>query len=266
VPTLEDLSMERRPRRVLVTRAVQQAGKLSAGLLAAGFEPVEIPVLEIVPPTSFAPLDKALRELSEFDGLLLTSVNAVRVLEERFSLYDICLTEKKPTIIAVVGDATARAAEKAGLAPTVIPDAFVAESLLASLIASGVANKRFLLPRVESAREILPEKLREAGAIVEIVDAYRNQIPSEAPEALRKALEQGIDVATFTSSSSVTHLRAALHAADLPWPLPKVKAASIGPVTSQTLREAGWEPNAEASPYDIPGLIRAVSDCLSDVY
>jgi uroporphyrinogen-III synthase len=108
------------------------------------------------------------------------------------------------------------------------------------------------------ARDVLPDGLRAAGGKVDIVDAYRNQMPEAAPEQLRLALDGGIDAATFTSSSSATHLAEAARLAGIPWPLVGVPAISIGPISSQTLRELGWESAAEANPHDIPGLIDAV--------
>ena len=115
-----------------------------------------------------------------------------------------------------------------------------------------------LLARAAIARDVIPTALREAGATVDVVDAYQNILPETAPAQLREALSGGIDAATFTSSSSVTHLAKAVHAAGVEWPMPGVAAVSIGPVTSNTLRASGWEPAAEADPHDIPGLIAAV--------
>jgi uroporphyrinogen-III synthase len=105
--------------------------------------------------------------------------------------------------------------------------------------------------------------LRAAGAAVEVVDAYRNVLPESAPALLRQALSEGLDAATFTSSSSATHLAEAARAAGVAWPLAAVSAVSIGPITSQTLRALGWPPAAEAEPYDIPGLIASVERVLS---
>jgi uroporphyrinogen-III synthase len=99
--------------------------------------------------------------------------------------------------------------------------------------------------------------------VVDVVDAYRNVLPEAVPEQLRQALQNGIDAATFTSSSSATHLAEAARAAGIVWPFADIPAISIGPITSQTLRELGWEPAAEADPSDIPGLIAAIVDLFS---
>ncbi len=273
-------------RRVLVTRAAHQAGKLSEGLRALGAEPVEVPVLEIQPPTDPAPLDRALSALDSYDWLILTSANTVHAVA-----WNGLLDKMERVKVAAVGEATAAAARKAGLTVDLIPEKYIAESLVDDLIrqaghvdalkehrSSSAENdpskvgalvsegnlrgQRFLIARAEIARDVIPDALRAAGASVDVVDAYRNAIPAAAPERLRAALAQGIDAATFTSSSSVTHLAEAARAAGLGFPFARVPAVSIGPITSRTLRENNWEPAAEANPYDIPGLIAATADLL----
>jgi uroporphyrinogen-III synthase/uroporphyrinogen III methyltransferase/synthase len=245
-------------KRVLVTRAAHQAGKLSEGLRALGVEPVEVPVLEIQPPADLAPLDNALRCLDSYDWLILTSTNAVHSIAwSRFS--DTIVNLK----VAAVGEATAEAARKAGLHVTLVPETYVAEALVKSM-ADQAAGTKILLARAAVARDVIPDALRAAGATVDVVDAYRNVTPAAAPELLRTALEKGIDAATFTSSSSVTHLADAARAAGIVFPFAGVPAISIGPITSQTLRELGWPPAAEASQSDVPGLVAAVRKFFAD--
>ncbi len=248
-------------KRVLVTRAAHQAGKLSEGLRALGAEPVEVPVLEIQPPASFDPLDRALRSLDSYNWLILTSANTVRALVERAEAIGLSMTPPALLKVAAVGEATAAAARKAGLPVALVPGTYVAEALIECL-AGQAGGKRILLARAEVARDVIPDALRAAGATVDVVDAYRNAMPEAAPRLLREALANGIDAATFTSSSSVTHLAEAARTAGMTFPFAGVAAVSIGPITSRTLREAGWEPAAEASPYDISGLIAAVSRTL----
>jgi uroporphyrinogen-III synthase len=275
-------------RRVLVTRAAHQAGKLSEGLRALGAEPVEVPVLEIRPPASFEPLDAALRQLfepvqsskttpcpilssffdervgdqcSSYDWLILTSANAVHALVERATALGIALSQPSSLQVAAVGEATAFAARKAGMQVAFVPEAYVAESLVEGLLQSlqnQISSQRILLARAAVARDLIPDALRTAGAVVDVVDAYRNVLPEVAPERLRRAVDAGLDAATFTSSSSATHLAEAARAAGVAWPLAGVPAVSIGPITSQTLRELGCPPAVEAVPSDIPGLITAV--------
>jgi uroporphyrinogen-III synthase len=248
-------------RRVLVTRAAHQAGKLSEGLRALGAEPVEVPVLEIRSPVSFEPLDAALRQLNSYDWLILTSANAVRALTDRASVLEIMLAQPVRLQVAAVGEATASAARKAGLQVAFVPEAYVAESLVEGLLQSlqtQTSSQKILLVRAAIARDVIPDALRSADYVVDVVDAYRNILPEAAPEQLRQALQNGIAAATFTSSSSATHLAEAARAAGVAWPFAAVPAVSIGPITSQTLRELGWPPAAEADPSDISGLIAAL--------
>lgn len=252
-------------RRVLVTRAAHQAGKLSEGLRDLGAEPVEVPVLEILPPASFEPLDAALHQLNSYDWLILTSANAVRALTDRAAALEIALIHRARLNVAAVGEVTAAYARSAGLQVSFVPEAYVAESLVEGLLQSlqtQTSRKRILLARAAVARDVIPDALRAAGAQVDVMDAYRNVLPEAAPEQLRQALQNGIAAATFTSSSSATHLAEAAHVAGVAWPFAGVPAVSIGPITSQTLRELGWEPAAEAVPSDISGLIAAVVQVL----
>ncbi|MGA2652839.1 MAG: uroporphyrinogen-III synthase [Terracidiphilus sp.] len=244
-------------RRVLVTRAAHQAGRLSEALREWGAEPVEVPVLEILPPQSFEALDAALRQFDQYHWLILTSTNTVRVLMEHAAALGIAFGSFSSINVAAVGEATAAAARDAGLQVGFVPDSYVAESLVEGLAARTV-GQRVLLVRAAVARDVIPDALRAAGATVDVADAYRNGMPAAAPQLLRSAVADGIDAATFTSSSSVTHLADAARLAGVAWPFAGVPAVSIGPITSETLRELGWEPVAEAKHHDIPGLIAAV--------
>jgi len=226
-----------------------------------GAEAVEVPVLEMIPPESYAPLDEALHHLDRYNWLVLTSANAVRVVCSRSHTFGVNPAHAEGLSIAVVGGATAETARSCGLTVAVVPDSYVAESLLESLHGR-VEGKNVLLARAAVARDVISDTLRAAGATVDVVDAYRNVTPEAAPEQLRLALAEGIDAATFTSSSSVTHLQVAALAAGVPWPFAGVPAVSIGPITSGTLRESGWEPAIEANPFDISGLIAAVAQLL----
>ena len=249
-------------RRVLVTRAAHQAGRLSEGLRALGAEPVEVPVLEIRPPLDSAPLDAALRQLDAYDWLIFTSANAVRAVVERSAALGLSFASQATPKVAAVGEATAQSARDAGFPVALVPEKYVAESLVEALTGQ-VERKKVLLARAAVARDTIPDALRAAGAMADVVDAYRNVAPEETPGMLRAALKQGIDAATFTSSSSVTHLAEAARAAGIAFPFAGVKAVSIGPITSATLREYGWEPAAEAKPFDLPGLMTAVAEALT---
>ncbi|MFZ1087364.1 MAG: uroporphyrinogen-III synthase [Terracidiphilus sp.] len=246
-------------RRILVTRAAHQAGRLSEGLRALGAEPVELPVIEIGPPESFEPLDDALQHLDRYDWLILTSANTIERFCSRARRFAVNPAHTAGLKIAAIGQATAETAAGYGFQVAVVPQAYVAESLIAAL-GELPRGKRILLPRATVARDVIPDALRAAGAVVDVVEAYRNVMPEAAPQQLRQALAEGLDAATFTSSSSATHLAEAARMAGVVWPLAAIPAVSIGPITSQTLRELGWPPAAEAAPSDIPGLLAAVDN------
>jgi len=248
-------------RRVLVTRAANQAGKLCEGLQALGATSIEVPVLEIRAPESFERFDAALRNLDTYNSLILTSANAARAIVERIAALKI-IAPAHGLQIAAIGSGTAEAARNAGMIVTVVPENYLAESLVSTL-QSDISGKRVLVARAATARDVIPDALRAAGATVDVVDAYQNVVPEAASVQLRRAFSQNIDAATFTSSSSATHLAEAAREAGIGWPFEDVSAISIGPITSKTLRELGWPPAAEANPHDIPGLIAAVSKLLS---
>jgi uroporphyrinogen-III synthase/uroporphyrinogen III methyltransferase/synthase len=244
-------------RRVLVTRAARQSAKLGDGLYVLGATVVEVPLLEIVPPESYAPLDDALQHLDRYDWLILTSSNTLQAISARCARIGVNPAKAEGLKVAAVGRATAEAARHCGFHVAVVPEAQVAEGLVSAL-GERARGKRVLWPRAAAARDVIPDALREAGAEVDVVDAYRNVLPEAAPEQLRLVLAEGIDAATFSSSSSATHLAEAARQAGIGWPFAGVPAVSIGPITSRTLRDLGWEPAAEANPHDIPGLIAAL--------
>lgn len=224
--------------------------------------PVEVPVLEIRPPLDYALLDAAIRQLNSYDWLIFTSANTVRALAARTETLGVPIQQPFSVKVAAVGEATSFAAMQCGFLVAHVPESYVAESLLEELKGQ-VQGTRVLLARAAVARDLIPDALRAAGAEVDVIEAYRNVLPEEAGARLREAIAGGIDAATFTSSSSVTHLAEAARQAAIPFPLAGVRAVSIGPITSRTLREAGWEPAAEARQSDIPGLIAAVSEILN---
>ncbi len=242
-------------RRILVTRTRQQASELAARLESLGAYAVLIPTIEIVPPESYAPLDAALDRLGSFEWVLFTSANAVEVFNHRWNR-----ASASPRI-AVIGPATARAVEALGLRVDLVPERYIAESLAAEL-APYAAKSHMLLIRAAEARDALPETLRAAGASLTIVDAYRNQIPSGSIAALQSLFASPKtlpDAVTFTSASTARNLFTLLEAANLTLP-ENILRASIGPITSQALRELGHPSHVEAREHTIPALVQALVD------
>ncbi len=242
-----------------MTRARHQAGQLSEKLRALGAEVVEIPTIEIAPPESYAEMDEALRHLSQYQWLIVTSANGVNALAGRLERLGVGVEDFGHLKVAAVGAGTARALRQLGLDAAVTPDEYVAESLVSAL-ESEVQGQRVLLARAAVARDVIPDALRARGATVDVVDAYRTVIPAESVTAIRTILGDGgrvPDAATFTSSSTVTNFLNLVREAGVARP-ESMRAVSIGPVTSGTLRENGWEPAAEADPHDLDGLVEAV--------
>jgi uroporphyrinogen-III synthase len=243
-------------KRILITRASHQASDLAAQLEALGATPILIPTIEIIPPATYAPLDAALTCLRTYDWLVFTSANAVEAFHRRAQF--LRLTQL-PKHIAVIGPATLSAANTIGLTVDLIPPRYIAESLAESLLPEA-PGKSFLLVRAAEARDHLPETLTAAGATVTIAEAYRNQIPPESIPALQSLFSHPAnypDAITFTSASTARNLFALLEAAHLTLP-PNIVLASIGPITSQTLRDLGHEPTVEAEQPTIPALIQSL--------
>lgn len=245
-------------KRILVTRARHQAGKLSSRLAVLGAEVIEIPAIEILAPLSWEPLDAALRNLQQYQWLLVTSANAVRFIRERLAALDITATSFSHLKIAAIGSTTAAALEDLGLTISTTPEEYVAEALVAS-IGDRAGNARVLIARAAIARDVIPEALKQIGAQVDVVEAYRTLIPESSIIHIAEVFAPGCPpphAATFTSSSTVTNFFQLLRAAGLTLPN-TTRAISIGPITSQTLRDHGWQPSAEADPHDIRGLVEA---------
>jgi uroporphyrinogen-III synthase len=251
---------------VLVGRARQQASALSAQLQAFGAVVIEIPFIEIRPPRSYKPLDAALKNISEYQWLILTSVNGVEALATRVKELNIELKELSHLKIAAIGPSTRSATEKMGLKVSVVPPKYVAESVVESL-REKVQGQRVLLVRAAAARDVIPRELRQMGGTVHVVEAYETVVPGSSKmkvQSLMKDPVQRPHVVTFTSSSTVRNFVELLGGRGRPPHIPDlldgVRLASIGPITSATLREFGLPVHVEAEEYTITGLTRAIVD------
>ena len=260
-------------QRILVGRARHQASALSSGLRELGAEVLEVPFIEIRKPRSYKPLDAALKNLRDYDWLILTSVNGVEAVWDRLKKLRLTRKALRHLQVAAIGPATKNAIEQRDIRVNIVPEQYVAESVVESL-REWVKGKRVLLARAKVARDVIPRELRKLGAQVEVVEAYETVIPPASRARLRAALKdpkRRPDVITFTSSSTVRNF-VALLGRNL-WrgrPRPRKTAprlegilfASIGPVTSSTLRELGLPVDIEAREYTIPGLIAAISNAV----
>jgi uroporphyrinogen-III synthase len=252
--------------RILVGRARQQASALSVQLRAVGAGVIEIPFIEIRPPRSYQALDAALKQISEYDWLILTSVNGVEALAARMRKLKIDPAKLTYLKIASIGPSTRTATEKMGLKVSVVPPTYVAESVVESLRGK-VEGRRVLLVRAAVARDVIPRELHTMGATVDVVEAYQTVVPDSSRKKLQAVMadaKQRPQVVTFTSSSTVRNFVELLggrgrppHTSNL---LDGVRLASIGPITSATLRDFGLPVHIQAEEYTIAGLTRAIVD------
>ena len=240
-------------KRIVVTRATEQAGTLAAQLSSLGAGVVELPTIEIRPPADPAPLERAIAELHVYDWLIFTSANGVRFFTEALDRSRRDLRALKARICAI-GPATRDAVEALHLKVDLIGKEYVAEGLLDSLAAHALAGARVLLPRAAVARDLVPAELTRRGARVDVVEAYRTVPPEGIAARIAEVFAHPPDCITFTSSSTVENLVAA-GGSDL---LRGVAVASIGPITSRTARDLGVEVTVEAHPYTVESLVHAI--------
>ncbi len=245
---------------MLVSRAKKQAGALSGLLRDLGCQVIEIPFIEIRKPSSYKPLDTALKNIADYDWLILTSINGVEAMFERMAKRKLDASSFSHLKITAIGPATKGAIEKYGLRVSVTPKEYIAESVVAALHKK-VQGKRVLLVRAKVARDVIPRELRRAGAQVDVIEAYETVAPEASARRLRSVLggNRKPHAITFTSSSTVKNFvnllgrrgaRAAIRAG--------VHTASIGPVTSATLREFDLPVNLAAKQYTMQGLVEAI--------
>jgi uroporphyrinogen III methyltransferase / synthase len=249
---------ENRPlfgRKIVVTRTRQQAGALSARLRSLGAEVFELPTIKIIPPDNLMEFGELVRDSFQYDWLVFTSPNGVGAFFDLFfKIYDDARALGNVRIGAI-GPGTAARVRDFHFAVDLQPEEAVAEQLAEAFQQNeSVENLKFLLVRAENARDVLPKRLTQLGAIVDEAIAYRTVPERDDPTGARKRFEEeGGDLITFTSSSTVENFMAL----NLPWPK-WLRTASIGPITSATMRKAGLKVDAEAKKHDMDGLVEAI--------
>ena len=249
-------------KTILVTRSVGQSSQFSDSLTTQGATVIELPALEIIPPSTWQPLDEAISRLSTFDWLILTSGNAVEYFLGRLEQQQKNNNILKQVKIAVVGKKTAQLLKEYHIHPDFIPPHFIADSLVANF-PEHLAGKRILFPRVETGgRQILVEELTNKGAAVIEVPAYESRCPQNIPTAAEIALKKhSLDVITFASSKTVQFF-CLLTATHFPKGvinyLDKTCIASIGPQTSKTCFDLFGRVDIEAEEYTADGLTEAI--------
>ena len=251
--------------RVVVTRPRAQAAELVTRLEQLGAEPIEAPTIEIVAPEDPAPLDRACAQIAAFDWVVFTSANAVSHFMRRLLAGPGDIRDLKGVKLCAVGPATAEALSQYSIRTDLVPEEYRTKGVIRALRQDrDLTGTRILLPRADLARDLLPAKLRQAGADVTAVTTYRTApVDLEAgdgPDIYRLLLERQVDIVTFTSGSSVKNFVRALgteQAADL---LRRVDVACIGPVTADVATRLGISTTIMPADYTVPAMVRAIVD------
>jgi uroporphyrinogen III methyltransferase/synthase len=246
-------------RRIVVTRARSQASAFTRALDHLGAAAIEFPTIEIVPPESYEALDEALKNIAAYDWVIFTSVNGVAHVSRRMGDLGRDVDALKKLRVAAIGPETARAVESLGVAPEVVPQEYRAEAILEKLRPEEMRGKKVLVPRAAEARDVLIQTLKQWGAAVDAVAAYRTIPAGSDPRWMRALIERGeADMVTFTSSSTVRNFAALFAGADVKQLLSGTSVACIGPITQETAEEMGIRVDVVSKEYTIPGMTQAI--------
>lgn len=253
---------ENRPllgKRIVITRAREQASELVHHLTDLGAECLEVPTIQVIPTDDFEPLDTAIENLSAYDWLIFTSVNGVNFFFDRLFTIGMDVRSLHHLQTAVIGPATSKRLFDFGIKSDIIPESYRAESVVEAFTNLDIKDKKILLPRAAQARPILPVELSRMGAVVDEIIAYRTKAVYDNADFLLKRLkERQIDIITFTSSSTVKNFHALIPHKDLKRLMKHVTIASIGPITADTARDLGFDVHIIAEAFTIPGLCEAI--------
>ncbi len=242
--------------RIVVTRAGHQAEKLAAALRALGAEVILLPTIGIAPPRDPGPLREAVARADDYDWILFTSVNGVAAFTAEL--------KREPRFckarIATVGAATRQAAEERGFTVSLTPEKYVAEGLIEAFGNEDLNGRWVLIPSAAVTRDVVPRELRSRGAHVDVVEAYRNELPPGTAERARTVFEtKPPDWVLFASGSAVDNL---IHLTGVE-AVRRTRIGSIGPITSEAVNRHGLTVAAEAKVHTIDGLMDAISEAVS---
>jgi uroporphyrinogen III methyltransferase/synthase len=249
---------ERKPffdKKILVTRAAQQSRKFGTMLVEKGAQVLYAPAIEITPIEPNGPLKKAIHAISDYYAIIFTSVNSVSIFFRNLTEMGMDTRELKGVKVIPIGSATATLLRSKGIVADFTPQEYTLEGIIEVLKGLDVAGNRFLLPRAEEARDVLVKFITDQGGSCDVIPIYATNLPAQ-----RAPLSETPDVVTFTSSSTADNFIGMYGRKALDGTL----IASIGPITSQTLRAHGIPIHIEATQHDIPGLIEAMEDYFSE--
>jgi len=249
-------------RRIVVTRAREQASAFRGRLEALGAEAIEFPTIAVKPPETWDPLDRAIDKLTAYDWIVFTSVNGVRFFLDRLRVSGRDVRYLKGIKIGVIGPKTGEMWERLGIRPDLMPGEYRAEAVVDAFKQIGIQGEKILIPRAARAREVLPEELRKAGARVDVIHAYETVLPDHDAEGIKERFRnRTIDMVAFTSSSTVTNFVKMFEPDGVgllqEW-MQQVAVACIGPVTAQTAREKGLSVSLVSPEYTIESLVQEI--------
>ncbi len=246
-------------KNIVITRAREQASNLVTKLSEYGANVIEFPTIEITEPDDFTEVDNAIENIDSYNWIIFTSVNGVKLFFKRLQAKNKDSRSLSNANICAIGPKTAEMFRKFGIIPDLVPEKYQAEYIIEGLKEKGIDGKKFLLPRAKVAREVLPEKIKENGGIIDVVTVYKTVMPETDKELVTEYFKnREVDYITFTSSSTVKNFFEILKDEPVKEWLKNVKTVSIGPITSETLKKFGVEPYIEAEKFTIDGIVEGI--------
>ena len=248
-------------KRIIVTRAREQASGFLKMLTSLGAECIQFPTIQVIPPESWKPLDTAIARLSDYTWILFTSPNGVKFFLERLHFHKKDVRELKGIKIGAIGPKTAEKWRRLGIVPDLVPTEYRAEAIVEAFRKMETRPGKILLPRAAKAREVLPQDLKEMGFEVDVLPAYQTVTPDQDTAMAAKLLREGrIHMVTFTSSSTVTNFLSMMdrHDPTLRDSLTGVTIACIGPVTAETAEKNGLTVTLTPTEYTIDSLTETI--------
>jgi uroporphyrinogen III methyltransferase / synthase len=244
-------------RGIVITRPLEQTEEFASLLRAQGARLINFPTIKVVPTDDWRKLDEAIDNIGAYQWIIFTSVNGVACFFKRLRQKETDIRDLKGIRICAIGPATAGAIEDRGIITDLVPDSFISEGVVEAFRKEKIKGSRVLLPRAETARDVIPRELSELGAKVDVIPIYHTVSSGRKKAELDKWLRQGkVDVITFTSPSTVINFMEIM-GQDISLPA-QVKIACIGPVTAAAVKKAGLKVDIMQDRYTIPGLVEGL--------
>jgi len=248
-------------KKILVTRAKEQASDLSERVRDLGGIPIEFPTIEVIPPESWADADHCAAQMAVYDWVIFTSANGVKFFLERIFALGRDIRDLKGPRICAIGPKTAEALDALKVKVDLVPSEYRAESIFEGLKKEDLKGKRLLIPRAKLSRDVLPQELRKTGASVDVVEVYQTIRPAGNAEEVKRLLRnKSISAITFTSSSTVSNFADLVGINEVRDLMGGVAIASIGPITAERARTLGIKTTVMPEEFTIPALVEALAE------